>query len=771
MSDRKQQEALLDSLHRSGRPEAQVEASQLERLYHDRQMGGLAADVYAAAKAEGRPPPGWVRGSEHPELLASYASSMGVSSKGLLDELHPENSGFRAEIYLPDEGVLGPGYKPVVAFKGSSGAVMTSKGLRDTGTEDFVANNFPQSVGLETDYYDRAMRLASNLKSHGLDFELTGHSLAGGMASAASAVTGIEATTFNAAGLHPQTAKRFGEQSGLPVYDVSHRITAYQVQGELLSNGVQDNLHGLSANQRRELGGALSETCALLKALPEARGLLEQKVMVKIPEAERPVVHAFIDKVATGDTDAMLRELPLAAGEVPPLLAPMTRLDPSNPNSPLVARNKATSLPELTYLAGPLIDSVRLTVAGANLGREGGEVMAEGGRMVHGGLTAMGGGIRQATEAGGQLASGITHTGGDALQSVEHAAGAALAGSRELAAGVEVRVDEGLGHARQWGASLDAGVLRGVGRWLPDGARNWMESQARALEQQGEAAHRQGHADAAAARKEGQADAVAIRGTTASVEAGTDRIASAIGQAQHDAIAGAGHLWAGALELEGRAVEGVSGYAPVGGAVVGGTVAGLPQVLPRVIPDGTLVAFYGPQAAMHEALDRHLMRPTVLPSLDKRIENVEQAARRTLSQAQAVAAPGLDHPDHPGYAMFQQTRAHVYRIDTELGRTPDQHSDNLSGSLAASAKAAGLHRVDAVALSDDGSRAFAAQQAVPKSLSLTAQVQTAQAIHTPLTQSGREWLAAAQAQAPALTQGLPDPSMQRAAALAVPMQR
>ena len=770
MSDRKQQEALLERLQQLGTDAALGEAGQLKKLYHDRQMAGLSADVYDAAKSSGEPPKGWIRASEHPELLASYARSAGPETYQLVRAMHPDESGFRAEIYLPDSSVLGPGYKPVLAFKGSSGQVMTPDGLRDTGSEDFVANNFPQSVGLETDYYDRAMALARDLKLAGLDFELTGHSLAGGMASAASAVTGVEATTFNAAGLHPQTAKRFGEQNGLPVYDVSHRITAYQVQGELLSNGIQDNLHGMSANQRRELGGALSETCEPLTALPEARGLPEHKVMTGIPEAERPVVRAFIGKVATGDTDAMLRELPLAAGDVPPLLAPMTRLDPSNPNSPLLARNKATSLPELTYLAGPMIDAVRQTAEGANIGRQGGEVIAEGGRMAHGGLTALGGGIRQATDASGRVASGITHAGGEALQTVEHVAGSALAGSRELAAGVEARVDEGLGHARQWGASFDAGVLRGVGRWLPDGARNWMESQAQTLEQQGEAAHRQGHAAAAAARREGHADAAAIRATTAAVEAGTAQAASAIGRTQHDVIAGAGNLWAGALELEGRAVEGVSGYAPAGGAVVGGAAAGLPQVLP-LIPDGALVAAYGPKAAVDEALGRHLMRPTVLPSLDKRIENVEQAARRTLSQAHAVAAPGLDHPDHPGYAMFQQTRAHVYRIDTELGRTPDQYSDNLSGSLAASAKAAGLHRVDAVALSDDGSRAFAAQHAVPKSLSLTAQVQTAQAIHTPLTQSGREWLAAAQAQAPAVTPGLPDPSMQRAADLAVPMQR
>jgi hypothetical protein len=148
--------------------------------------------------------------------------------------LHPDGSGFRAEIYLPDPKVLGPGSMPVVAFKGSAGEVMTPHGLRDTTQEDFFANNFPQSVGLETDYYDRAMKLAYDLKREGLYFELTGHSLAGGEAAAAAAVTGYLATTWNAAGLHPETAKRFGEQYGVAVLGVGQLgslITAYQVQG------------------------------------------------------------------------------------------------------------------------------------------------------------------------------------------------------------------------------------------------------------------------------------------------------------------------------------------------------------------------------------------------------------------------------------------------------------------------------------------------------------------------------------------------------------
>src|ERR1700761_1821203 len=218
--DPQQEQALLQRLRASGDPAAQNEARQLGTLYHDQQMGGLAADAYKAADGTGQPPAGWGRASEHPELLSKYAPSLHLSKNQLNDMLKPDESSFRAEIYLPDSAVLGPGYKPVVAFKGSSGDVMTSDGKHHSTTqEDFLANNFPQSVGMRTDYYDRAMHLARDLQRGGLDFEITGHSLAGGMAAAASAVTGNHATTWNAAGLHPETAQRFAaENPGVAVH-------------------------------------------------------------------------------------------------------------------------------------------------------------------------------------------------------------------------------------------------------------------------------------------------------------------------------------------------------------------------------------------------------------------------------------------------------------------------------------------------------------------------------------------------------------------------
>jgi hypothetical protein len=270
------EQALLHQLRASSNPAATREADQLQTLYHDRQMDGLAADAYQAAKGEGHPPPGWTRLSEHPELVAIYAAKLHTSPDELRRTLHPDDSGFRAEIYLPDAAMRQAGYKLTPAFKGSSGKVTTSDGKppHDTTTEDFAANNFPQSVGLETDYYDRAMQLGYELKQNGVDFESTGHSLAGGMSAAVSAVTGTRATTFNAAGLNPVTTARFAQQNpGVIVSkDLTHLITNYQIQGELLSDGIQNNFHNMDALRRQELGATLKETCDVLQRVPEAGG-------------------------------------------------------------------------------------------------------------------------------------------------------------------------------------------------------------------------------------------------------------------------------------------------------------------------------------------------------------------------------------------------------------------------------------------------------------------------------------------------------------------
>lgn len=104
-------------------------------------------------------------------------------------------------------------------------------------------------------------------------------------------------------------------------------------------------------------------------------------------------------------------------------------------------------------------------------------------------------------------------------------------------------------------------------------------------------------------------------------------------------------------------------------------------------------------------------------------------------------ATRLDDPSHPDHGMFQQARGHVHELDRQLGRTPDQHSDNLASAVAVAARADGLNRIDQVALSQDGSKLFAVQ--TPPGMrdhffDKQTSVPTA-AANTPMEQSAAQW--------------------------------
>lgn len=88
----------------------------------------------------------------------------------------------------------------------------------------------------------------------------------------------------------------------------------------------------------------------------------------------------------------------------------------------------------------------------------------------------------------------------------------------------------------------------------------------------------------------------------------------------------------------------------------------------------------------------------------------------------------------------------MHQLDAEQGRVPDRLSENIAGALTASAKYQGLNRIDAVALSDDGTRVWATQNIIPGGLNATASVAAAQAVNTPLERSTETFQQAAQAQ-------------------------
>jgi hypothetical protein len=108
---------------------------------------------------------------------------------------------------------------------------------------------------------------------------------------------------------------------------------------------------------------------------------------------------------------------------------------------------------------------------------------------------------------------------------------------------------------------------------------------------------------------------------------------------------------------------------------------------------------------------------------------------------QPVAPARLDDPRHADHAMFQQVRGHVATLDQSLGRTPDQYTDQISSALVVQARADGLHRIDQIALSDDGSRLWAVQTPPGRTDHLfdrQTSVPTAESM-TPMEHSAAKW--------------------------------
>ena len=136
-------------------------------------------------------------------------------------------SGFHAVLFR-DEG----GSRYVLSFEG------TNKGnIRDW--ENNIgqgADKIAQALRLRAEQYEAAIKLAKTLVRDYPDLHITGHSLGGGLATAAAlAIAEAEerAITFNAAGVSDESAKKFG----LTLARANYVVTAYRVDGEALSTG------------------------------------------------------------------------------------------------------------------------------------------------------------------------------------------------------------------------------------------------------------------------------------------------------------------------------------------------------------------------------------------------------------------------------------------------------------------------------------------------------------------------------------------------------
>lgn len=145
--------------------------------------------------------------------------------------LSDDRSGFSAEIYQHEDG----GY--VVAYRGSE------LGSQRSEIMDWV-NNGQQGVGLDSAQYSSAIELAKRAEQVFGDgnVALTGHSLGGGLASAASLATGASAVTFNSSGLSNETLESLGFSPNAVRDSVadSGQVRRYAVNGDQLTGAQED---------------------------------------------------------------------------------------------------------------------------------------------------------------------------------------------------------------------------------------------------------------------------------------------------------------------------------------------------------------------------------------------------------------------------------------------------------------------------------------------------------------------------------------------------
>lgn len=207
------------------RPECVKLAAELDQINDALDKAALASAVYDKPIDPATLPKGWQEASPDDLKELGLVDSNGNSL------LEIPGSDFRAAVFKKGE-------EYVVAFKGTS----------PLSKEDWQ-NNINQARDQPARYYGQAALIARKVsQAQGKAVEFVGHSLGGGLASAAAAAADKPATTFNAAGLNPATVPRYAQKAG-----DSARTKAYHVVGDVLSE-MQDGKLGRMAKAAQAAG-------------------------------------------------------------------------------------------------------------------------------------------------------------------------------------------------------------------------------------------------------------------------------------------------------------------------------------------------------------------------------------------------------------------------------------------------------------------------------------------------------------------------------------
>ena len=138
------------------------------------------------------------------KLNAEEMDKLGINGS----ELKDPSTGFKADIYKDKNGDY------VLVYRGTySDPDHPENDLIHDWSKEWTDDNMKQGLGMGSEQYEKPIILAEKVNSNKpKDKQLTiaGHSLGGGLATAAGAATGSKTYAFCPAGVHPNTYKMYG---------------------------------------------------------------------------------------------------------------------------------------------------------------------------------------------------------------------------------------------------------------------------------------------------------------------------------------------------------------------------------------------------------------------------------------------------------------------------------------------------------------------------------------------------------------------------------
>ena len=168
----------------------------------DEAMDGLSPKQQAMLKNKDEKLDGYEK------LDAKEMKKLGITDLREIDDPH---TGFKADIYKDTNGDY------VLVYRGTySDPDHPENDLVDDWSKEWTDDNMKQGLGMGSEQYKKSIKLAKKVnrnKPKGKQLTIAGHSLGGGLATAAGAATGSKTYAFCPAGVHPNTYKMYGVQN------------------------------------------------------------------------------------------------------------------------------------------------------------------------------------------------------------------------------------------------------------------------------------------------------------------------------------------------------------------------------------------------------------------------------------------------------------------------------------------------------------------------------------------------------------------------------